>query len=560
MFSKSNSNLLVCLLIKVLIISWCNAEWKASSSIAISNSQNITLYSRAEIPRYAFSKTPIKQNYYIYYPYVAPTIDNICADQTAMNFLASKNSTCADYFCTRNSSLVSFATAAQRKLHVQLQNFCLYCSNAPNTPDFFDLLYNYAACPYFIPIHTLDCKLKGNPLLASEMFEFLWGTSANTFIPLQSAQALNESTATIYTVSVASSTYNITGETRMLIFEDMTRISYKTFPIVCYCKDWNRYGVQCDGYTAFYNEWTFVWRFLVTGPIFFIYLLIAIFTLVIPECGVRCSKWYRSGRHEKCSRLKIFFSERNHMIANLVIGICLELVESVTSFVMFMQYSYDLPTGVFRVLSGLVLVMSYSSLLVQWIKISEKLQRSNEMSIKHKYELNFFQILFTNCEFLLLKIICFKMNRIILAIMYAYVIGSIIACGVVFLFTNMTIALMVGSGCIGLYALMFPVPLNIYGLKMYCALRISKGIAQFKFTRFVMLASVIVVLDGVVLIIGVVNFFIAWDAYGLFWYLTRDIVFDILVFVTVPVLMWVAYNKKYAAKVYWCCKNVIEKV
>ena len=109
---------------------------------------------------------------------------------------------------------------------------------------------------------------------------------------------------------------------------------------------------------------------------------------------------------------------------------------------------------------------------------------------------------------------------------------GLVIIGIVFLIKTEADAYVVATIWIGVYAVIFPVSLTLYGVKLFITIRKSQKVSfvQFKvskkqvlimltikFTRFTMIANVVVAIDGLVLIVTAVNFVLGWDVFGLFF-------------------------------------------
>jgi len=225
-------------------------------------------------------------------------------------------------------------------------------------------------------------------------------------------------------------------------------------------------------------------------------------------------------------RLRIFFSERMLMTMNLTLCLLASFIESFYSSVTFITYSYDIPVGLFRILGGLLLLLCYSALLVMWIKVSEKMQRDNRLSARHK---------------ILLYIVNISTILGLVVIGIVYVLFSAIACYIV------------ACALLAVFVFVFPFPMTVYGLKMYCNLKHVKNFMHFKFTRFVLVASTTFIVGGIVLTVTLINFILGWDAFGIWYYTSRDIFLDVMMISTCTIMIWLVYHEKNVQMVIRAC-------
>lgn len=108
----------------------------------------------------------------------------------------------------------------------------------------------------------------------------------------------------------------------------------------------------------------------------------------------------------------------------------------------------------FELLQLCASLLSYTSLLIQWIRLSGAMRVGNQLQLTHK---------------------------LLLLALYVFVATGVVATLITYAISTFSIALIVGTAWNGLYGLLFPIPLTIYGLKLYCTLRIGgKSFTQYK--------------------------------------------------------------------------------
>lgn len=353
-----------------------NIEQSNVASVNGPSSLQFQLYSKAEIPTRSFSKLPEKSQYYMFYQYAFATVKNFCnIEQVLQQHQDSHlplHFSCDNYFCHDRSD--SNTVVYNLATHVALHNFCLYCASANNS-QFLQKLFNYSSplslslsssCSTFIPFHKLkncapDDDIASIPLLSEDLVSWL--------------------------VDMHNLTYPFS--------ESLTSLEYlQGLPIqpnICYCTPWNKYGYKCDLVTHIVFDLTVLYRQIITLPLNVIFMFTLIVTHMIPECVARCNKCRKAACtcKQKCNRLRVFGGDRLVIVVNLVMGVCIFFIHNCLHVIQFTFGWFDFPDGLIQIIGAFFIFVSYLGLLIQWIKISEKIQRNNRMHLKHKFVFSF---------------------------------------------------------------------------------------------------------------------------------------------------------------------------
>ncbi|KAG2370825.1 hypothetical protein C9374_013417 [Naegleria lovaniensis] len=523
---------------------------------------------------------------YFYYPLLF-TLDtsymDFCSnlslsEHIISNFQNNKQSdqpftTCSDLLCSNSTIILDLTNTTQVESLGQVMNFCLYCNHS-SSDAFRNLLWN-GQCQTFTSLHSLQngnfgpqfvnmmnlhCNGDRNtqltvpsqhlPIFDVTFFKTEYFKRQFSKYQLQSHSTNEFETASPLKRTTLQSLLNFYfGSVMTQENISSTNIPFD-IPVTCWCHyndpSSHSFGFQCnDFYHNFLIPYSFRYSPLISAVVFILIFFIHLFTIQIPRFYERIYTFKHKIIREVVD--KSIFMKMNITIQHFLdivvqAPVCFSLsllsgfLENMFRFLFNFSFMFDFYqgylAGLFRALSGVLVVCGFSSLVISW---SHAIDVSNHMRQDKSNALSIF-------------------NKTILSIFYAAVVLVLITSGIVFaVVSDYGYAWSILALSVMIYIFTYGFGFLFYGIRIYFRLRKANnkgGLFEYRFTKFMLGLSIWFFYGWICTMLSMITYIFGFDVLSLFFGMTRNIFLDSSLILVTILSSYITFNKEAFVKSY----------